>query len=183
MRGRDNDEKTPVFGMVERGGKVMAFVTPMSKCNHLPDHCGAHLAGEHRLQRMSIRSMTNSSLHANHYEHRRIKHAQKVYVMGDVHTQTIEGFGVWLKRGIGGVYHSVSRKYLQTYLNEYSFRYNRRDQGNLILLRILERVFEPGVVAARSTIFSKSPHVKGRVSPLVSWRIALGCLATLSPQK
>lgn len=34
-----------------------------------------------------------------------------------------------VKRGSGGVYHAVSRKYLQTHLNEYSFRYNRRDAG------------------------------------------------------
>jgi transposase len=47
-----------------------------------------------------------------------------------------------VKRGIGGVYHNVSAKYLQNYLNEYCFRYNRRDQGNLIFNAILERVFE-----------------------------------------
>jgi transposase len=45
-----------------------------------------------------------------------------------------------VKRGIGGVYRSVSAKYLQTYLNEYAFRYNRRDQGNLLFKRILEQV-------------------------------------------
>jgi transposase len=85
------------------------------------------------------------SLHANCYQHYRIQHNQKIYVMGDVHTQTIEGFWSLVKRGIGGVYHSVSRKYLQTYLDEYSFRYNRRDQGNLIFTSILERVFERAV--------------------------------------
>lgn len=46
--------------------------------------------------------------------------------MGDIHTQTIEGFWSLVKRGIGGVYHAVSLKYLQTYLDEYAFRYNRR---------------------------------------------------------
>jgi len=80
--------------------------------------------------------------HLNEYQHRRINHSAKVYVMGDVHTNTIEGFWSLVKRGIGGVYHSVSQKYLQTYLDEYSFRYNRRDQGNLIFTSILERVFE-----------------------------------------
>ena len=45
--------------------------------------------------------------------------------MGHVHTQTIEGFWSLLKRGIEGVYHSVSTKYLQTYCDEYAFRYNR----------------------------------------------------------
>lgn len=62
--------------------------------------------------------------------------------LGDVHTNTIEGFWSLVKRGIGGVYHSVSHKYLQTYLNEYSFRYNRRDCGNLIFFAILGKVAE-----------------------------------------
>lgn len=45
---------------------------------------------------------------------------------GDVHTNTIEGFWSLVKRGINGVYHVVSAKYLQSYLNEYAFRYNHR---------------------------------------------------------
>lgn len=60
------------------------------------------------------------------YEHRRIAHSEKVYVMGDVHTNTIEGFWSLLKNGIRGVYHSVSSKHLQRYINEYTFRYNHR---------------------------------------------------------
>jgi hypothetical protein len=75
-------------------------------------------------------------------EHKRINHSSKVYVMGDVHTNTIEGFWSLVKRGIGGVYHQVSQKYLQSYLDEYSFRYNRRDQGNLIFTSFLKRVAE-----------------------------------------
>ena len=44
------------------------------------------------------------------YDHRRISRAEKVYVMGDIHTNSIEGFWSLLKRGIGGVYHQVSAK-------------------------------------------------------------------------
>jgi hypothetical protein len=76
------------------------------------------------------------------YKHQRINHSSKVYVRGNVHTNTIEGFWSLVKRGIGGVYHSVSQKYLQSYLDEYSFRYNRRDQGNLIFTSLLKRVSE-----------------------------------------
>src|SRR4051794_24055889 len=47
---------------------------------------------------------------------------EKVYVSGDVHTQTIEGFFSNLKRGIAGAYHAVSSKWLPTYLNEYAWR-------------------------------------------------------------
>ena len=76
----------------------------------------------------------------NGYQHRRINHAAKVYVMGDIHTNTIEGFWSLVKRGIGGVYHSVSKKYLQTYLNEYSFRYNRRNSGQPMFVSLREQV-------------------------------------------
>jgi hypothetical protein len=48
--------------------------------------------------------------------------------MSDVHTNTTEGFRRLLKRCIGGVYH-CQRKYLQGYCDEYSFRYNRRNEG------------------------------------------------------
>jgi transposase-like protein len=59
--------------------------------------------------------------------HRRINHSGRVYVMGDVHTQTIEGFFGLFKNGVRGVYHSVSQKWLQGYVNEYVWRYNRRE--------------------------------------------------------
>ncbi len=60
------------------------------------------------------------------YNHIRVQHSSKIYVIGEAHTNTIEGFWSLLKRGINGVYHSVSNKYLQTYINEYGFRYNHR---------------------------------------------------------
>jgi len=41
-----------------------------------------------------------------------------IYIIGDTHMQTSEGFWSLVKRGIGGVYHSVSKKYLQTYLDQ-----------------------------------------------------------------
>jgi transposase-like protein len=144
MRGRDNDEKTPVFGIVERGGKgrVMAFVTPDVKTSTIFPIISERVLPQTIVYTDDYPIYDKLGVHANCYDHRRIQHAQKIYVMGDVHTQTIEGFWSLIKRGIGGVYHSVSRKYLQTYLNEYTFRYNRRDQGNLIFTSILKRVSE-----------------------------------------
>ena len=74
------------------------------------------------------------------YRHRRINHTAKVYVVGDIHTNTIEGFWSLVKRGIGGVYHSVSQKYLQSYLNEYSFRYNHRLVSRPMFVALLDQV-------------------------------------------
>ena len=56
-------------------------------------------------------------------------------MVGNVHTNTIEGFWSLLKRGIGGVHHSVSSKRLQDYVNEYAFRYNHRDEPGASLGR------------------------------------------------
>jgi transposase-like protein len=142
MRGRDNDEKTPVFGMVERGGRVIACVTPDVKAATIFPIIAERVLPQSTVYSDEYSVYDQLSKHANCYDHRRIQQAQKVYVMGDVHTQTIEGFWSLIKRGIGGVYHSVSRKYLQSYLDEYSFRYNRRHSGNLIVPAMLARVSE-----------------------------------------
>ena len=57
--------------------------------------------------------------------HAVIKHADW-YVDGDIHTNTIEGFWALLKRGMFGQFHSVSKKHLQKYVDEFCFRYNLR---------------------------------------------------------
>ena len=72
--------------------------------------------------------------------HRRIRHENKVYVQGDTHTQTVEGFFGLFKNGVRGVYHAISTTYLQDYLNEYAFRYNRRNSSTPMFWAILNRV-------------------------------------------
>jgi transposase-like protein len=139
--GRITKPKTPVVGMVERdGGRVIAVVAEDTKKPTL-----FKIIKERVLPDSVIFSddyPAYDGLNVRGYEHHRIRHSAGVYVAGNVHTQTIEGFWSLVKRGIGGVYHSVSTKYLQSYLNEYSFRYNHRDCGNLIFDAILERVSE-----------------------------------------
>ncbi len=64
----------------------------------------------------------------------------KKYVRGHSHANNIEGFWSLLKRGIGGVYHSVSPKYLQSYIDEYGFRFNHRKDKRSMFKTILEKV-------------------------------------------
>jgi|SRR5271169_2338928 len=145
QRGRPSDgsHKVPVIGMAERSkpgriGRIVARVAPDAKRSTLHG-----LAKEYILPSSTVFTddfVSYDGLEKQGYAHRRIRHSAKVYVSGDVHTNTIEGFWSTVKRGIGGVYHNVSAKYLQTYLDEYCFRYNRRDQGNLLFRRILEQV-------------------------------------------
>ena len=74
------------------------------------------------------------------YVHRRVNHSKRVYVDGDAHTCSIDGFWGLLKNGIRGVYHAVSDKYLQTYLDEYAFRYNRRHSEQPMFKHFLGRI-------------------------------------------
>jgi len=77
------------------------------------------------------------------YEHKRVHHAQKIYVEGDAHTNTLEGFWSLVKRCIGGVYHSVSDKHLQAYLSEYAWRYNHRNDGHSSFRTLILRAARP----------------------------------------
>ncbi len=60
------------------------------------------------------------------YKHEKVKHREKEYVRGAVHTNRIEGYWNILKKQIDGIHHFVSPKHLQRYCNESSFRYNNR---------------------------------------------------------
>ena len=142
MRGRAGagDDKTPVLGMVERGGRVIARVTPDVKIATVYPIIHEYVMPSSIVYTDEYSIYDRLATPENGYIHHRIKHKDKIYVMGDVHTQTIEGFWSLVKRGIGGVYHSVSRKYLQTYLDEYAFRYNRRDANQPMFVSLLEQV-------------------------------------------
>ncbi len=66
-------------------------------------------------------------LHKEFNGHEIINHSQDEFVRGFYHTNSIEGFFSQLKRGLYGIYHSVSTKHLQSYCNEFAYRYNTRD--------------------------------------------------------
>ena len=125
-RGRGAEGKTVVFGMAERKGKVIAKVVPDVKANTLLPIIKEKVLESSIVYTDELPSYDR--LPKLGYQHRRIHHASKVYVMGDIHTNTVDGFWSLIKRGISGVNHAVSAKYLQNYLNEYAFRYNRREQ-------------------------------------------------------
>jgi transposase len=133
----DKTKRAPVFGMVERGGRVRAL--------HLPDVGGATIKGamaQHILPESMIFTdewPTYQGLYRTYKGHKRIRHKERIYVAGEVHTQTIEGFFGNMKNGIRGVYHAVSHKWLQGYLNEYVWRYNRRNQRRAMFEQLLLR--------------------------------------------
>lgn len=140
-RGRGGEHKTCVVGAAERGGNVMALVAHDATKETLHGIAKEYILPQSIVYTDEWRGYCGID-GVNGYEHKRINHAQGVYVLGANHTNTIEGFWSLVKRGIGGVYHSVSKKYLQTYLDEYSFRYNRRNDPRPMFISLLTQVSE-----------------------------------------
>ncbi|HLL75893.1 MAG TPA: IS1595 family transposase [Pyrinomonadaceae bacterium] len=124
-RGRvPNDNKITVAGAVERGGKVIARVVPERKGRTLMPFVRENVREESTVYTDEWNGYWPVS--RNNYTHHTIQHKAKIWAQGDTHTNSVEGFWSLVKGGIRGVYHGVSPKYLQNYLDEFSFRYNRR---------------------------------------------------------
>ena len=137
-RGRGAAGKTTVFGMAQRNGNVIAVIVPNVQAKTLVPIVKEKVLPSSTVYTDELPSYF--SLHRLGYNHKRVHHANKVYVMGDAHTNTIEGFWSLVKRGIDGVHHAVSAKYLQDYINSYSFRWNHRDDEQPMFLQILSRL-------------------------------------------
>ena len=137
-RGRGSENKTIVAGALERQGSVVTKVVENVQAKTLLPFIHEKVLPETLVFTDELRSY--NSLKYQGYEHKRVHHAQKVWVVGDAHTNSIEGFWSLVKGGIKGVYHSVSSKYLQNYFNEYAFCYNRRNQETAMFVSFMEQV-------------------------------------------
>ena len=119
-------KKTPVIGAVERGGRVTAKVTRKGKLK------GRNLRAFVRDQVQTDEAHLITDEYKGYLgmskvlPHSVIRHS-RWYVDGEIHTNTIEGFWALLKRGMFGQFHSVSRKHLQRYVDEFCYRYNQRN--------------------------------------------------------
>ncbi len=129
--------RATVLAAVERGGRIKATVVPSRRG---PD-----------LKRQVIRWVDPESiiitddwpayngLQRHFIDHSRINHSAGLYVDGSTHTNTVEGFFGNLKTGIRGNYKKVSHKWLQGYLNEYTWRYNARREAMPMFEQLLLR--------------------------------------------
>jgi len=130
LRGRGTN-KTPVIGIVNRAlNKVVAKVATMNEE-------GKKLSGKQLIAFIKETVESESTIYSDEftgysqvsksgYKHERVDHS-KEYAVGNIHTNSIESFWSVLKRGIIGIYHHVSTKYLQLYVNEFAFRWNNRE--------------------------------------------------------
>ena len=118
-----------VVGAVERKGNVVARVIENLKSETLTDF--VREAVSHKVSLLCTDEAAGYRKLAKEYPLHTVDHARGQYVVGAVHTQTIEGFWSLIKRGIMGSFHKVSHKYLPLYVAEFQFRYNNRHNEDI----------------------------------------------------
>lgn len=121
-QGRSCKGKVPVFGMIEREGKVIAKVVPSTTEKDLIPLITKYINSFATIY--SDEWKAYSHLEDYCYYHHVVNHGEKQYVNGKDYTNNIENFWGNLKRGIIGVYRVVSPKHLQLYVDEFVFRRN-----------------------------------------------------------
>lgn len=139
-RGRGAAGKTIVAGIVERGGKAVVQVVPNVQAKTLIPIIQEHIPTAPGTVIYTDEMPSYNRLTSLGYAHDTVQHAAKEYVRGAVHTNTIDGLWSNVKRGIDGVNHAVTPKYLQGYLDSYTFRYNHRDDETPMFQTVLGRI-------------------------------------------
>jgi len=118
------DQKTPIIGAVERKGNVVARVLQRVTTQAALDFCKEVISDKVSLLATDAwpgyQDLPASIPHAS------VDHSRHQYVIGAVHTNTIEGFWSIFKRGVVGTFHKMSAKYMPLYVAEFQFRYNNR---------------------------------------------------------
>jgi transposase len=104
LRGdRGEQYKTVVIGMAERKGRIVATTAPDAKSATLLTTAREFVLPKSTVFTDEYNCYDGISRMTENYQHKRINHSEKVYVMGDIHTNTVEGFWSLVKNGIRGV--------------------------------------------------------------------------------
>lgn len=127
-----------IVGMVERRGRVRARVVPDRGLKTLDKTVKEHVMPASIL--FTDQWAAYGTIGKDFAGHRRINHEAKVYVDGETHTNTVEGFFGIFKNSIRGTHHAISVEYLQNYLDEHVFRYNQRHSSTPMFWAMLNRV-------------------------------------------
>ena len=122
-QGRNTLTKTAVVGLVQRGGAVKASVVDNVKMRTLESMIVEHVKIGSELFTDEFLSYSKIG---KLYPHQSVSHGKGQYVKGEAHSNTMESFWATFKRGYYGTYHNMSKKHLQSYINEFVYRHNSR---------------------------------------------------------
>jgi transposase-like protein len=133
---RPDNNKEIVIGLRQRGGDLRFFHAADVKSGTLANFIKENVSADFDVMVTDEfpgypKAMIAAGVHGK--KHKTIKHKTRVYVDGDIHTNTVESAFSLLKRGIMGTWHKISAKHLPAYLQEMEFRFNRRNSHTLFL--------------------------------------------------
>lgn len=144
--------KEVVMGLRQRGGDLRLIHIEAPTAKNLGEQMKEHI--DPKVEKVMTDewqaypgAMISAGIHGT--KHNTIRHRDKVYVVGDVHTNTIESAFSLFKRGVTGAFHTISLKHLQRYLDEFSFRFNNRKAADLF-----------GMTVARLAAVGNMPYAK-----------------------
>ncbi|MDQ1095190.1 MULTISPECIES: IS1595 family transposase [Chryseobacterium] len=126
-QGRSFKDKVPVMGILQRDGKMNAFVVPDTKRSSIQPLICRYVNPETTIL-ISDEWLGYTGLN-KYYDHKIIDHSKKEYVSlqdNSIHTNNIEGSWNILKKSVSGMYNHVSKKHLQKYVDEFVYRFNLR---------------------------------------------------------
>lgn len=125
--GNGGRGKTPVIGLVQRGGKVKALAVEHRQTHIIINNILGNVERGSRI--ISDQFGAYAKMSRMGYWHDSVNHGVREYVRGDIHTNTIEGFWSLMKRSFHGTHHSISKKHLQSYVDVFCFYYNHREDA------------------------------------------------------
>jgi transposase-like protein len=139
------DNKEVVIGIRQRGGDLRFFHASDVKSGTLEKYIRENLSEDVEiLYTDDYRSYRGAAAHLRKDgRHKTIRHKLKIYVKGDIHTNTIESAFSLLKRGVMGTWHKISAKHLQAYCEEMTFRFNRRKNSDLFVDTLRHMITAP----------------------------------------
>ena len=119
-----------VAGAIQRGGKVHIERIPNIRRRTLQDFIQRNVKDEaEAIYTDELKSYIGVEDHDTRYE--TVNHSAEQWVIGDVHTNSIEGVWSLFKRSLMGAFHKMSVKHMDRYLEELEWRFNNRDNPNL----------------------------------------------------
>lgn len=138
------DNKEVVVGIRKRNGDLRFFHAHDAKGGTLAKYIRENISEDVEVIFTDDASANEAAMRkAKRTNHKKINHSSGTYVMGDIHTNTVESAFSLLKRGIAGTWHRISAKHLASYLEEMEFRFNRRNRPDLFLDTLRHMVTAP----------------------------------------
>jgi transposase-like protein len=163
-----SNNKEIVIGIRQRGGELRFFHAEDAKSGTLAKYIQENISADVEVMVTDEmpaypKAMITAGVHGS--KHKTIRHRDKVYVDGDIHTNTVESAFSLLKRGIMGTWHKISAKHLPAYLGEMTFRFNRRKRSDLFIDTLRHMITAPTLTFDKLTTNPPANQVSEIASP------------------